>query len=119
MIQLIIMQSKNELAEEEKVCHFIENIAHNKYNEDGSIRLNTFHYSDIVYVVESFKETASGNQMIALQAIIILSIILSLYAIYLSRKVNQAKNNREIEWKNSGIGNTRSGTMDDEYAAFY
>lgn len=103
----------NEFVEENKVCSYIENIAHNKYDEEGEIRLFTFHYSDLVYAAKVFQSSMTATQVKTLCGVIALCAVFALYAIYLSKKVKQAKDRGEIEWKDSGIGFARSGSMDD------
>lgn len=107
------VKTDNELTEENKVCSYIENIAHNKYDEEGEIRLYTFHYSDLVYAAKVFHSSMTVTQVKALCGVIALCFVLALYASYLAKKVKQARDNGEIEWKDSGIGFARSGTFDD------
>lgn len=115
-----IHQGTNELNMEDSVCSFIENVAHNKYNEDGSIKLKSFHYADLLYVVNAVKETASDTQMKILTAAASICGIFILYTFYLSRQIKRANNNGEIVWKESGIGGARSGDYDeDEDDSYY
>jgi len=55
----------------------------------------------------------TATQVKTLCGVIALCAVFALYAIYLSKKVKQAKDRGEIEWKDSGIGFARSGSMDD------
>ena len=96
------------------VCNYIENVAHNKYNEDGSIRLGSFHYSDITYVVKAVRDTATEAQMKALTALVGLCAVFTMYATYLSRKIRLARNRGDLEWKESGIGGARSTSFDSD-----